>query len=238
MSTRKRSKNQRASTNGDPTPTEAVAPGALSSDPGKINEEHLPPTRPRKKALQPVSKPLHNTSFKRVIYYLSGAALLFLGFYAWRLTVWKSQAGGWWNLALGRRPPVADTNGQAGTAPQDHTWKGTGGRTTSRNGDKNDVANRVSDLAQALGIQPTVLASALVDVLQTNVPPATMSSISASASAALETKGSGDEKVLVLDALLGNAITADDPSTAEQVVGGVRGAFDTVVGMEEPTELD
>ena len=44
-------------------------------------------------------------------------SLLAIGaFYAWRFTVWAADAGGYWNLMTGRRPPLHNVNDPAAIA--------------------------------------------------------------------------------------------------------------------------
>jgi hypothetical protein len=40
--------------------------------------------------------------------YLIGGVLAIVAFYVWRMTVWASDAGGYWNLMTGRRAAPAD----------------------------------------------------------------------------------------------------------------------------------
>lgn len=41
--------------------------------------------------------------------YLVGGLALLVVFYIWRVTVWASDAGGYWNLMTGRRPSAEES---------------------------------------------------------------------------------------------------------------------------------
>lgn len=135
-------------------------------------KEDLPPSRDRK-GIRPVSPPLSNVSFHRFNYYLAIAAACLLAFYTWRLTVWKAEAGGWWNLVLGKQPPVfRDNEGNGGS--------GAGvfrSSPTMTDGGDMTVEQRINDLAAALGMPSKDLASAIAVAVHEYVPPATISSI-------------------------------------------------------------
>ncbi|KAI0781710.1 hypothetical protein BC629DRAFT_1289724 [Irpex lacteus] len=130
----------------------------------------LPPTRDRK-GLRPVSPPLSNISMHRFNYYLALAGALLLAFYAWRLVGAKAQAGGWWNLALGKQPSaLSDSSSSSG-----YVGYGEGGK-----GRENlSVEERINELAHALGMPSTDLANAIADAVREYVPPASIKSIAA-----------------------------------------------------------
>ena len=136
------------------------------------SETDLPPPRDRK-GIRPVSPPLSNVSMRRFNYYMALAAALVLAFYAWRLTVWKAEAGSWWNLFLGKQPPaMRDGSTSGGPAIPD---------VTPTVGSREDltVEQRINDLAVALGMPSKDLASAIASAVHDFVPPATLSSIAA-----------------------------------------------------------
>ena len=134
------------------------------------SKEDLPPPRDRK-GIRPVSPPLSNTPMHRFNYYMALGAALLLAFYAYRLTVWKAEAGSWWNLMLGKQPP-AMRDGSAGVRMADVTpTPGTQADLT--------VEQRINDLASALGVPTKDLASAIAVAVHDYVPPATLSSVAA-----------------------------------------------------------
>ena len=146
----------------------------------------LPPPRDRKD-IRPVSPPFANVSFHTFSHYLTGGAVLLLAFYLWRLTVWKGEAGGWWNLALGRTPGANPMLGKnqadaydAGSQGNAYQGSADGGAGAGKAGDDKTVQNRIEDLARALGMPPTDLASAIANAVHQHVPPASLSSVSAS----------------------------------------------------------
>lgn len=184
----------------------------------KHSEKDLPPPRERK-GLKPVSKPLSNIRLTDFIYILTGIAVLFTGFYAYRITQWKAEAGGWWNLALGKRPP--QINYQAGQ-PVGQGY----GTNAGKSRGKADVEDRINDLAEMLGLPATILASAISDAVSMHVAPATLSSISSSASAA-------KAKKTAVEALVG-----DDNEGSEGVAAGVVETMGKIVGLDEPIPMD
>ena len=137
------------------------------------SKEDLPPPRNRK-GIRPVSPPLSNVSFHRFNYYIAVIAALILAFYAWRLTVWKAEAGGWWNLVLGKQAPAFRENqGTSGSATRVDF------HAAQTAGDRSDmtVEERINELASALGMPSKDLASAIAVAVHEYVPPATISSI-------------------------------------------------------------
>jgi len=176
----------------------------------------LPPPRERK-GLRPVSKPLSNTRLTNLIYILAITSLLFGGFYAWRITQWKAEAGGWWNLALGKKPPQYQA-AQTGRQPIQSG--------SSKQG--SPLEDKVVDLADAFGIKPTDLASALKSIFDQQVAPATMASISSSA---VKSGQTGEAVQIIIGGFEGDA-------QATGVLGSVTDTFGKVVGMDEMPELD
>ncbi|QRW22675.1 hypothetical protein RhiXN_07711 [Rhizoctonia solani] len=67
------------------------------------NPENLPPKR-ESKTTQDVRAPLSGTSLSTVIYSLAALGLIWGALSAYRIVQLKADAGGWYNLALGRRP--------------------------------------------------------------------------------------------------------------------------------------
>jgi len=165
------------------------------------------------KALQPVSRPLRNTGLNTVIYWLAILTTLVAAFYAYRLTQWKADAGGWWNLALGHKPPAAR---------RPHTMQSSGGSCNL------DLEGHINGMASILGVQPVELASAVSAVVSQNVAPKTLLSISSSASAA-----SGEHTAV--DALLNDEGHEQDGSSP---LGSIARMADAVIGYDEPLAAD
>lgn len=146
---------------------------------------------------------------------------------------YKSQVGGWWNLALGKRPPqLQDHNSNSGpTPPGVKKWwsgGGSGGGASESSSSGNDVEDRINALAEALGMPSKELALAIAGAVKEYVPPASLSSVS---SAAAKETGKSSETV--------KALLGDDESEErgkEGVIGGAEHVFGSVVGLDEPPE--
>ena len=136
-------------------------------------KEDLPPPRDRK-GIRSVKPPLHNVSFAKFNYYMAVFVAAILAFYAWRLMVWKAEAGGWWNLMLRRTSPTAQNTPTPGGAPE------AGYARRMQSGGKDaTVDDRINDLAAALGMPSKDLASAIASAVHEYVPPASLSSVAA-----------------------------------------------------------
>ncbi|EJD00591.1 uncharacterized protein FOMMEDRAFT_33010, partial [Fomitiporia mediterranea MF3/22] len=137
--------------------------------PPQTDQSDLPPKRQGKVVRHDVSKPLQHVSLSRVVHLLTIFAVLFTAFYAYRIVQWKSEAGGWWNLALGRRPP-------------ERGYYQPGGQSGSAGSKEGELESHVHAIASIIGMQPTDLASALSDAVHQHVAPKTISSLSSSVS--------------------------------------------------------
>lgn len=176
-----------------------------------VDTKDLPPPR-QHKALRDVSAPLSRTRLSNLIYILILITTLLGAYYTFRLTQYKTQVGGWWNIALGRKPETmlktaASHAGQGGCS-------GSSGHS---------VEDKIEALAEALGMPKQDLASAIAGAVRQYVPPASLSSVAA--------KETGPAvEVLV----------SDDPEqkaaevSGTGVVEGVVNSFDSFVGMDEP----
>lgn len=133
----------------------------------------LPPPRDRK-VLRSVSPPLSKVPIRKFNNYLALFSALVLAYYAWRVIQWKGEVGGWWNLALGKRPP-----GNRGTQTPGGDFRGNSQPPSSGKGGDTDVEKRINDLAAALGVPSKDLASAIAAAVHEYVPPASLSSIAA-----------------------------------------------------------
>ncbi|CCM02735.1 uncharacterized protein FIBRA_04842 [Fibroporia radiculosa] len=192
-----------------------------SRDSAVRSPSDLPPPRDRKKATRSVSPPLSHVPLKRFNYLLALFATLLVVFYAWRLAQWKADVGGWWNLALGRRPPA-----QQNPHPDQHAWAQTDQRPDGVG--EPGVEQRIEELARALGLPSGDLARAIADAVREHVPPASLSSV-----AAHET---GDAVKYVVDPSGAAASDAESApaSTASRGFGVVQEALEAAVGLDEP----
>ncbi|KAG2337121.1 hypothetical protein BDR05DRAFT_970565 [Suillus weaverae] len=166
MSTRKRSKRDRASSKASHEAPTSLArekhlPGSLSEGSDHINQSDLPPSRPRKEISTPVSPPGHRAPLRYFIYTLVTTALLLTAWYTYTTAValkhWKEEVG-WWGMSIGR------------FGRQHNTLYRNQGRGQEVTG---ELEVHLSQLASALGIPATDLASAVKQL----VPPATLSSL-------------------------------------------------------------
>ncbi|KAH9927689.1 uncharacterized protein B0H18DRAFT_1003335 [Fomitopsis serialis] len=188
----------------------------------------LPPKRDRK-GLRPVSPPFSNISLSRFNYLLGLLATVIAAFYVWRLMQWKAEVGGWWNLALGKRPPQLQHRDASGaTAP----WAGARANANAhgfgKDGGSGEVERRIEELAVALGIPSKDLANAIAGAVRDHVPPASLSSI-----AAHETGEAVGHLVDPSGASASEAQSAPG-ATASRGFWAVESAFEAAVGMDEP----
>ncbi|KAF8734584.1 hypothetical protein RHS02_06949, partial [Rhizoctonia solani] len=173
--------------------------------------ENLPPKR-ESKTTQDVRAPLSGTSLSTVIYSLAALGLIWGALSAYRIVQLKADAGGWYNLALGRRP---DTGAHMKGNPHVGSHKA-----STHNTGVKGVEDRIRALADELGIHPRELASAVRPLM----PTASASSISAEASA-----------TPMADAVIG-VLGSDNPSGEQQANGASSGFPDlgTLVGLDDP----
>lgn len=151
---------------------------------------------------------------------------------------WKTEVGGWWNLAVGKRPPQLKTQDSAGPGM---AWNGSPksssgwGRAPKGSGKKgkgqvDSVEEKINALAEALGVPSNELAYAIAGAVREYVPPASLSSIKArETGGAVEEliKGASGENPKVNEAKASSG-------SASGVVGGVESALEGFVGMDEP----
>jgi len=126
----------------------------------------------------------------------------------------KNEAGGWMNLALGRTPPAEPpSNAVPFGSGEDESKHATAGEL---------LENRIQELADQLGIEPTDLASAI----KTLVHPAEASTLYGSVSSE-PTENSGN----IVDVL-----TEDINAKAQEGMENPSpfAWIDTVVGLDEP----
>ncbi|KAJ3721966.1 hypothetical protein EV361DRAFT_6623 [Lentinula raphanica] len=186
----------------------------MSSSSRSSTKANLPPKR-QGKLLQRSQPPLKNTRLTNLIYILVILSTLLTAFYSYRMLQWKSEVGGWWNLALGKKPPAAQTT------PVDVGSQRQGRRS------EEGVEDRINALAEALGMPPNDLAKAIAVAVREYVPPASLSSI----------KERETGKPAVEELLRGNGegkpVEGSKP-TSTGVVEGVFRNMDSFVGLDEP----
>jgi hypothetical protein len=193
-------------------------------------DHNLPSPRPRRKATKPVSPPLTSTRLHTLIYVLVLLSSLLALYYSYRITQWKTQAGGWWNFAVGKPPPQI-------MVPQTTkwNWRGWSGRRESSR-QSETVEDRINALASVLGMPSNELASAIAIAVREYVPPATLSSIAAKETGTIVkmlVKGVQDheaQKVAERTKVKSESENGKTTGVVEGVVNGM-GSF---VGMDEP----
>ncbi|KAJ6589332.1 hypothetical protein B0H19DRAFT_979557 [Mycena capillaripes] len=170
--------------------------------------------------LKPVSKPLSSTRLTNLIYLLLLFTTLLSAYYGYRVVQWKTDVGGWWNLALGKRPPQLKF--EEGQRPRSQPMK-------RKKESQETVEDRINALADALGMPSRDLASAIAGAVKQYVPPASLSSVAA--------HQTGE----AVDTLLKGAEKTDEQRQAEKdaessggVVEGIASGMGSFVGMDEP----
>ncbi|THH31697.1 hypothetical protein EUX98_g2503 [Antrodiella citrinella] len=207
-----------------PTENDTEGPGTVVN-----SADDLPPPRQRQ-GIRSVSPPLAHVSVRKFNYYIALAAGILFAVYAYRIIQWKSEAGSWWNLALGKRPPVVRNmqNAQANWAAS-KTGSGNGNG-AGKGGEEKDfgdseVERRINELAAALGIPSKDLASAIAGAVKENVPPASLSSIAA------HQTGEAVQRMVNPD---GAPVAEPQPGAYDAVTAAIGAA----VGMDEPPTGD
>ncbi|TBU23678.1 hypothetical protein BD311DRAFT_742267 [Dichomitus squalens] len=165
----------------------------------------LPPPRECKAVRDDVPLPFSRTPLHRFNYYLALFALLLMVFYSWRMLQWKAEYGGWWNLALGHRPPGAAqalNNPGASAAP---SASSTNGAYASQGSTGNpSVEDKIQELAAALGMPSSDLSAAIASAHGRAIP------------------------------VNPDAAAAQQMGVAEAGLGAFKTMFDAAVGLDEP----
>ncbi|KAF8621856.1 hypothetical protein AX15_007469 [Amanita polypyramis BW_CC] len=183
------------------------------------------------RAFKPVAPPLSGVSLHRFIYTLFILVSVIGAYYSFRLVQYKTEIGGWWNLALGRSPShVQQQRDRASYAYTETKQTYSGGAGTVEHG--------LNQLAEALGIPSTDLADAIASAVKDHVPPASLSSIAAKETGRavrilINRNGSGREND---DSGFGKAssnVIAGSEGAAN-IVEGVVSGMGRFVGMDEP----
>jgi len=167
------------------------------------NKGNLPPKRTGKVA-QNADLPLSNTRLSSVIYFLVIALSALTAFYGYRTVQYKSEVGGWWNLAIhgkSYRPPSSN----------DHPHS-----------KHESVETRIIALAESLGMPSKDLSKAIADAVRAYVPPASLSSIRAS------------ETGFLVDQLAGEGAGSEAGNAPADQATPTPGFMDSLVGMDEP----
>ncbi|KAG5641116.1 hypothetical protein DXG03_005979, partial [Asterophora parasitica] len=149
-----------------------------ASSSSSVTADNLPPPR-KSQALKPVSAPLSHMRLSRLIYLLVLLTTLLGAYYSYRVVQYKSEVGGWWNLAVGRRPPQVQTEVAYGQGSETGYSKGRGRQNMQARSNEESVEERINALARALGMPSSELAAAIAVAVREYVPPASLSSVAA-----------------------------------------------------------
>lgn len=169
------------------------------------------PKREGKAIRHDIHPPFYTTPFKKFIYTISLGAFLLALFYTWRLTQWKSNAGGWINLLMGKHPadPVSTSTGSSfSSGPASGL-----------------LEDRIRQLADDLGIHPRELASAIRPLM----PTASITSIAAA---------SPTEPGLAVSVLAEGEEDAPHDSLAAGAAKKAMGGLGAIVGLDEPVDFE
>lgn len=142
--------------------------------------------------------------------------------------------GGWWNIVLGKRPQQfqAQNAGIRNLECPESRGRGNG---NSR--DRESVEERINGLAQALGMPPADLASAIAVAVRQYVPPASLSSVAAKESGpAVEAmlRGESDEEMQRFKLEHEQVHATGAAGHTSGVMSGVVSGMESFVGMDEP----
>ena len=129
--------------------------------PSDQSKDNFPPKRQGKATNHPQSAPLSKASFNSFIYALCTVAVCIIAFYTYRITLMKSQAGGWWNLATGKFRPSPSNS---------HQYSSKRTAAVAEGINENNVEARISELASAFGIPAATLATAIASAVSAHVP--------------------------------------------------------------------
>ncbi|KAJ7019865.1 hypothetical protein C8F04DRAFT_1146297 [Mycena alexandri] len=183
------------------------------------DQSELPPKR-EKPALASVERPLKYTRLNRLIYLLILLSTLLSAYYGYRVVQWKTEVGGWWNLAVGKRPPqLKYEGGERPKAKKAKKAKDTG----------ETVEDRINALADALGMPSRDLASAIAGAVKQYVPPASLSSV-----AAHQTGEAVDTLLKETEKTDEQRKTEKDAEGSGGIAEGIASGMGSFVGMDEP----
>jgi hypothetical protein len=169
--------------------------------------------------MQPVKPPLSSTPLHRHIYTLIGLATLLTAYYSYRTIQWKTEVGGWWNLATGARPENLHSGDGKPSKTKTSGSRGKGGDSHAGS----TVESKINELALALGLPSNDLAKAIASAVREYVPPASLSSIRE------RETGSPVVDVLLAGSEQGKKVEQESKENAE-----TPGVLDSFVGLDEP----
>ncbi|KAG8847701.1 hypothetical protein FRB96_001433 [Tulasnella sp. 330] len=186
-----------------------------------VNKQHnLPPKKRTPAVRKDISPPLWKTPLWKVIYTISFITLSVSAFYTYRLTQWKSQAGGWVNLMLGRSPndPIPSAAELTDSAKSVSGSRPTGGSQFV-------LEDRLRELAEELGIHPRELVSAIQPI----IPSASQTSIAAAnptpSDPIIDVLAGGDPDQVTLD-------------QAHDTFSAVAKGFGAIMGADDPVDFE
>ncbi|KAF9003092.1 hypothetical protein BDQ17DRAFT_1356637 [Cyathus striatus] len=184
--------------------------------PSTSTANNLPPPR-TSQSMRDVKPPFSEMRMNRFIYTLLFLITLLAVYYSFRVAQYKTEVGGWWNMALGKGPRRA-AESAFGTQP------------TVSGDAPGEVEDKINALAKALGMPSNELASAIAGAVRQYVPPASLSSVAAKETGTVvEALVSGASDLPLATAASEAAGAAGSAATG--VVGGV---VENFVGMDEP----
>lgn len=137
----------------------------------------LPPSRKGKAtAKHKTSLPGYKIPFNKFIYIFSVLLVAFICFNVYRILQWKTMAGGWSRLLLGRLGENPTTSRSSSNGANNNA-----ARTSSVDAEcpRMSVEDNIKALAEALGLPSRDLASAIAQAVREHLPLASLSSVSA-----------------------------------------------------------
>ncbi|GJJ14132.1 hypothetical protein Clacol_008389 [Clathrus columnatus] len=177
------------------------------------NSNDFPPSRKgTATAKHKTHLPGSKVPFNRFIYIFSALVVAFTLFNVYRILQWKTLAGGWTSLMLGKlgENPSTSNNDQSAqpSSATDHP--------------RESVDYHIEALAKALGLPSRDLASAIAEAIREHIPPASLSSVSAA-----EATQSGDPVNIIVGK---GADGADSGSSLKERLGMLSSFDDPELG--------
>lgn len=211
-------------------------PAAIGTNGTANGGGELPPKRRGKVVRHDVAKPFENIRLTNLVYILVSLSALLMLFYTYRITQYKAEVGGWWNLLLGKKPPQA--MGQYDST-QDLGFGSNKKSNNRKDAHELGLEDHISSMASILDMQPTDLASAISAAVSEHIAPKSASSLSSSVSASASAAGASAPAV---DALFNDANPGaegkEDEGSPMDTAGRVAQAVEAVIGFDEPIMAD